>query len=42
MHEKIDYAKWKQQLVLKYNYLPMKRIADKIETDKVNYLRKIA
>lgn len=42
MNSKIDYAKWKQELVLKYNYLPMKRITDKIENDKANYLRKIA
>lgn len=40
--QKIDYAKWKQELVLKYNYLPMKRIGDKIENDKLNYIRRIA
>ena len=42
MHNKIDYAKWKQELVLKYNYLPMKRLTDKIENDKAQYLKKIA
>ncbi len=30
LNNKIDYAKWKQDLVLKYNYLPIKRITDKI------------
>jgi uncharacterized protein (UPF0332 family) len=42
INQKIDYAKWKQELVLKYNYLPMKRIGDKIENDKLNYIRRIA
>ena len=31
LNKKIDYAKWKQSLVLQYNYLPMKRITEKVE-----------
>ena len=30
LHSKLDYAKWKQSLVLQYNYLPMKRITEKV------------
>jgi hypothetical protein len=41
LHNKLDYAKWKQSLVLQYNYLPMKRITEKVENEKVNYLKKI-
>jgi hypothetical protein len=26
LDNKIDYAKWKQNLVLKFNYMPIKRI----------------
>lgn len=31
LNSKLDYAKWKQDLVLKFNYMPMKRIAERIE-----------
>lgn len=31
LDSKIDYAKWKQNLVLKYNYMPMKRIMEKVQ-----------
>lgn len=31
LDSKIDYAKWKQSLVLKYNYMPMKRIMEKVQ-----------
>lgn len=30
LESKLDYAKWKQSLVLKYNYMPMKRITEKV------------
>ena len=26
LNDKIDYAKWKQELVLNYNYMPLKTI----------------
>jgi hypothetical protein len=42
LESKIDYAKWKQSLVLKFNYMPMKRITEKIENERANYVRKIA
>ena len=41
LSKKLDYAKWKQSLVLQYNYLPMKRITEKVENQKVNYVKKI-
>ena len=41
LSKKLDYAKWKQTLVLQYNYLPMKRITEKVENEKVNYVKKI-
>jgi hypothetical protein len=41
LNSKLDYAKWKQDLVLKFNYMPMKRIADRIEEEKEIYLHKI-
>jgi hypothetical protein len=37
-----DYAKWKQDLVLKYNYMPMKRMTEKVQNEKMNYLKKIS
>jgi len=42
LESKLDYAKWKQGLVLKYNYMPMKRIAEKVHNERTNYVRKIA
>ena len=42
LENKLDYAKWKQGLVLKYNYMPMKRIAEKVHNERINYVRKIA
>lgn len=30
LNNKIDYAKWKQTLILQYNYLPLKRITQKV------------
>ena len=30
LDSKIDYAKWKQALVLKYNYMPLENIKEKI------------
>lgn len=42
LESKIEYAKWKQSLVLKFNYMPMKRITEKIENERANYVRKIA
>ena len=41
LSRKLDYANWKQSLVLQYNYLPMKRITQKVENEKVNYVKKI-
>lgn len=31
LDSKINYAKWKQNLVLTYNYLPLSTISDKLE-----------
>jgi hypothetical protein len=42
LESKLDYAKWKQSLVLKYNYMPMKRITEKVQNERANYVRKIA
>lgn len=42
MDKKIDYAKWKQDLVLKYNYMPMKRMTEKVQNEKLTYLKKIS
>lgn len=42
LDNKLDYAKWKQGLVLKYNYMPMKRITEKVHNERANYVRKIA
>lgn len=41
LESKIDYAKWKQNLVLKYNYMPLKRITEKVQTETINYLKRI-
>ena len=34
LNEKLDYAKWKQNLVLNFNYMPLKNIKEKIETER--------
>ena len=32
LNDKVDYAKWKQDLILNYNYMPLKTIKEKIQT----------
>jgi len=34
LDSKLDYAKWKQDLVLKFNYMPLKRITERIEEER--------
>ena len=41
LENKIDYAKWKQRTVLEFNYLPIKRIAEKVQFEKDAYVRKL-
>lgn len=41
LDSKIDYAKWKQSLVLSYNYMPLQSIKEKIDTERKNYLKKM-
>lgn len=41
LDDKIDYAKWKQDLVLNYNYMPLKNIKEKIQTERENYLKRM-
>ena len=41
IHDKINYAKWKQDLILSYNYMPLKNIKDKINSERENHLKKM-
>lgn len=41
LDSKIDYAKWKQSLVLSYNYMPLQTIREKIDTERRAYLKKM-
>ena len=41
LESKLDYAKWKQKIVLEFNYLPIKRIAEKVQFEKDAYVRKL-
>jgi hypothetical protein len=38
---RLKYAKWKQELVLMYNYEPLASIVKKTEEVKKQYLKKI-
>ena len=41
LENKIGYAKWKQSLVLNYNYMPLQNIKEKIEGERRNYVKKM-
>lgn len=38
---KMDYARWKQNLVLSYNYMPLANIKEKLQNDRMAYLKKM-
>lgn len=37
----MDYAKWKQSLVLSYNYMPLANIKEKLYNDRIAYMKKM-
>lgn len=37
----MDYARWKQNLVLSYNYMPLANIKEKLQNDRMAYLKKM-
>lgn len=37
----MDYAKWKQNLVLSYNYMPLANIKEKLYNDRISYAKKM-
>lgn len=41
LDNKIGYAKWKQNLVLRYNYMPLAMVGDSIEDSCQKYKAKM-
>lgn len=41
INTKLDYAKWKQNLVLSYNYMPLANIQEKLHNDRLAYVKKM-